>query len=220
MKEETLKIITSFILVFIAGFADTATFTAGVEIFSAHVTGNFVVFGYKLATQPGWHDYTSLLTFPIFIIAVYCTGLFNNKFKNERLLYIVMGIILIISGILSYVNAGMEVVENNFTFGIVMLTVFAMGIQNAVNKIYSKSTFGPTTVMTGNVTNATLNFCKAYTSESKDDEKKENFKQILIMMIGFLLGCYLGAKLASHYGLMVMLIPGIVALVYFGFKRK
>jgi len=220
MKENTLKIITSFILVFIAGFADTATFTAGGEIFSAHVTGNFVVFGYKLATEPGWRDYTSLLTFPVFILAVYCTGILNNKIKSERILYLIMGSILCFAALLSYAHHEKWIVAEYMIFGIVMLIVFAMGIQNAVNKIYSKSTFGPTTVMTGNVTNATLNFCKAYTSKSKDDEKKEDFMQILIMMIGFLLGCFLGAKLAFHYGLMVLAIPGILALIYFGIFYK
>src|SRR5690606_17943539 len=97
-----------------------------------------------------------LLTFPVFIVAVYFTGYLNSIIKNERSLYLIMGTILAISGLLAHFIGKNYAIESVVNFYIVLVVVFALGIKNAINKLYGKSTFGPTTVMTGNVTKATL----------------------------------------------------------------
>lgn len=222
MENNISKIISNFLLVFVAGYADTATFTSGNEVFSAHVTGNFVVFANKLIHNPQLSDFSILLTFPVFIIAVYCTGFLNNKIKDERALYLLMGVILAISALLSYFIGKDYPVESFVNFAIVLVVVFALGIQNAVNKLYGKSTFGPTTVMTGNVTKATLDFCHAFTGEEKNEETKSSFWRIFVLIVGFLIGCILGAILSAKYGLVVLLIPALLVIAYYAlfFQKK
>lgn len=217
MENNSLKTLSNFLLVFVAGFADTATFTAGNEVFSAHVTGNFVVFGYKLMNNPQLADFKILLTFPVFVLAVYLTGVLNNKLKDERKLYLLMSLILLVASAMAYFNYADDNQMSIFNFSVVLIIVFAMGIQNAVNKLYDKSTFGPTTVMTGNVTKATLDFCNAYLSEDKAEEKKVSFKRVLVLISGFLIGCTLGALLAGKYGLSVLIVPAVLVFLYYSF---
>ncbi len=41
----------SLLLTFVAGYCDTVTFVAADEVFSAHVTGNFIVLAYDVVNQ-------------------------------------------------------------------------------------------------------------------------------------------------------------------------
>ena len=52
-----------------AGFVDTVGFVALFGVFTAHVTGNFVLLGAQLA-RPGQGAAIKLLAFPAFIVAV------------------------------------------------------------------------------------------------------------------------------------------------------
>jgi uncharacterized membrane protein YoaK (UPF0700 family) len=66
-----------------------------------------------------------------------------------------------------------------------MLIVFSMGVQNTVTRLYANSVFGPTTVMTGNVTKAILDFF-SYISTQHTVEKLIELKKSLVLLTGFL----------------------------------
>ncbi|MFP3590423.1 YoaK family protein [Chryseobacterium sp. SIMBA_038] len=211
---------SSIIMAFSAGFVDTSTFTVADGLFSAHITGNFVVFAYKLSNHPAMSDFINLVSFPVFILAVILTRKVDSWYKNERGIFAWIGIYLIIAGILAFFLK-----QNHITTGFVyhfmlMLIVFSMGIQNTVNRLYANSAFGPTTVMTGNVTKAILDFF-SYISTQHTFEKLIELKKSLVLLTNFLIGCILGALISSRFGLVSMLIPGILITVYYTvFSRK
>ena len=60
----------TLLLAAVAGFCDTATFVSGDSIFSAHVTGNFIVFAAQVIVGTEENAWIKLVTFPVFIIAV------------------------------------------------------------------------------------------------------------------------------------------------------
>jgi uncharacterized membrane protein YoaK (UPF0700 family) len=60
----------SLILSAVAGYCDTATFIAGNGTFSAHVTGNFIIFAAEAVLNANPNAWVKLITFPVFIIAV------------------------------------------------------------------------------------------------------------------------------------------------------
>ncbi len=128
-----------YILAFIAGFIDTATFVGADQMFSAHVTGNFVVLASNLLhNDPG--VYQKLLTFPVFALGVVFVNVMDKKKKISINAYLILIALLL---------ATMSP----------LVLVFAMAIQNAVHRLYLKNT--PTsTVMTGNVTQFFLNLPK------------------------------------------------------------
>ena len=65
---------TTLLLAFVAGFCDAATFTAADQLFSAHVTGNFIVFAYDLVKGADTQTWTKLVAFPVYIAAVAAAG--------------------------------------------------------------------------------------------------------------------------------------------------
>lgn len=201
---------TTLILTAVAGFCDTATFVAGGAIFSAHVTGNFVVFAAQVAAGQDASAYIKLITFPVFIFAV-ITGGWMIRRKYPVLL--AQALLLLVTGIGAWIlPAGL--MDNIGTYSIVMLTVFAMGLQNAFGKIFAKATHGPTTMMTGNVTQAALDLGNLlFTRQEDTTSALQNLKKGCITIGGFLGGCIAGALLGKYFGLICLLMPGIALLL-------
>lgn len=142
----------SLIMAFSAGFVDTSTFTVADGLFSAHITGNFVVFAYKLSNHPQLLDFINLTSFPVFILAVILTRKIDSFYKNENGIFTLIGMFLIVAGCISFFLKQNQIATGLVYHAMLMLIVFAMGIQNTANRLYVNSTFGPTTVMTGNAT--------------------------------------------------------------------
>lgn len=199
----------------VAGYCDTVTFVSAGSMFSAHVTGNFILFAYQFVKHSGGQAWIKLLTFPVFIISVILGGAIAGRTLNRYKLLLTEGIILLISGIISefFLHAAGLAWQ---TYLVVMMVVFAMGLQNAFGKLYPKETYGPTTMMTGNVTQASLDFGNWISSAFKDPISLDGFKKQCITIAGFLAGCFLGAILAKHFGLSVVMLPGAgIIICYF-----
>jgi uncharacterized membrane protein YoaK (UPF0700 family) len=197
----------TLLLSVVAGYCDTVTFVAADSIFSAHVTGNFIVFAYQIIKGTGGLAWVKLLTFPVFIISVMVGGLIAARSVNRYKLLLIEGVILLIGGMIS--EAATRVPGLMWeTYAVVMMVVFAMGLQNAFGKLCAKETFGPTTMMTGNVTQASLDLGNAIFSAFKDIVAVQNLKKQSVAIGGFLFGCFAGALMAKSFGLTVIILPG------------
>lgn len=201
-----------------AGYCDTATFVAGDNIFSAHVTGNFITFAYQLVTGSDINTWIKLLTFPVFIIAVIAGGRLSLRAGNKNNILLIEAIILIIAGSMPLIWH----FENDkvFMYTIVMMVVFALGLQNAYGKLFSKETHGPTTMMTGNVTQASLDFGSLMAGKFSAGDALTSFKKQMTTIIGFLSGCLLGAFAAREYGLASILLPGVSMVACYFLSAK
>ncbi|WP_114939078.1 YoaK family protein [Mucilaginibacter endophyticus] len=202
----------TIILSAVAGFCDTVTFVAAGSIFSAHVTGNFIVFAYQIINGTNPRAWIKLLSFPFFVAAVITGGQIGSEpGKRYRLLFI-EGVLLLVSGIFALFVKFYSFAE----WGIhltAMMTVFAMGLQNAFGKLYAKETYGPTTMMTGNVTQASLDLGSLLFSSFKNIASAESIKKQGITITGFLTGCLIGALLAKNFGLYVLIAPGLLLVI-------
>jgi uncharacterized membrane protein YoaK (UPF0700 family) len=205
----------SLLLTFVAGYCDTVTFIAANEIFSAHVTGNFIVLAYDLVNRSNGDTWTKLLTFPVFVAAVMAGGWLAGKSTREYLLLLVEGGLLLLSGGLALLLLQEGQSSAAPLLLITMLIVFAMGFQNAFSRLFSKETFGPTTVMTGTVTQAALDLSVGVTTGFADETRWESLKKQSVMIAGFLLGCLLGAVAAKLFGLSVVVFPGLLLTLLF-----
>ena len=219
METEKLTRNTTLLLCFAAGFCDTLTFVAAGEVFSAHVTGNFIVFAYDLIKHDNPHGWQKLLTFPVFVLAVMLGGRIAKKSANMYTLLILEGLLLLVSGILSAVplNSGLD---KGWQVQLIVLgIVIAMAFQNTFGKLYNKATYGLTTVMTGNVTQASLDLIKGLTTRPADSETWVSFKKQVTLIVGFLVGCIAGALMAKQYGLVSTLLPGVMMLTWLGANK-
>jgi uncharacterized membrane protein YoaK (UPF0700 family) len=196
----------------VAGFCDTVTFVAAGSIFSAHVTGNFIVFAYQIIKGSDPQAWIKLLSFPVFVVSVITGGQIGSEpGKRYRLLFI-EGILLLISGLFALFMKFYFIAD----WGIhltAMMVVFAMGLQNAFGKLYAKETYGPTTMMTGNVTQASLDLGSLFFSGFKNTVSLGSLKKQAITIAGFLTGCLAGALMAKSFGLYVLIVPGLLLVV-------
>lgn len=206
----------TFLLAWVAGFCDTATYVSGDAIFSAHVTGNFIVFAAQVSSGGGSiGTWIKLLTFPVFVLAVMLGGwMIEKTFEKYSILLVEGGILLIcgINAILLPMVIGGE--DKVLIYAIVMGTAAAMGLQNAFGKLFAKATHGPTTMMTGNVTQAALDLGNMIRKgRSGDDVSWTDFRRQFVTIGGFLVGCVLGAVLAKWIGLGAILLPGVAIVI-------
>jgi len=220
-KQNNIWFVT-LILTIIAGYCDTITFVAADKIFSAHVTGNFIVFAYQMIKGSDGDAWIKLLTFPIFMFSVMAGGWISARFSNRHFLLLCEGIILLLGGAIAYSLGYIDNGEITWPMYLVtMIVVFAMGLQNAFGKLFAKETYGPTTMMTGNVTQFALDIRSFCNSGFKNADFLSGINKGLITLGGFLIGCLLGAWIGQLFGLVGILLPGIAMVVcYYSTKPR
>jgi uncharacterized membrane protein YoaK (UPF0700 family) len=200
-----------------AGYCDTATFIAGNGTFSAHVTGNFIIFAAQAVLNADPNAWIKLITFPMFIIAVITGGWLAAKTGKRYLLLLTEGILLVLAGGTAFWLG----VDQSGRYIVVMITVLAMGLQNTFGKLFPKETHGPTTMMTGNVTQASLDLGNLLWKGFKADHLSlESIRKQLLLLGGFLAGCFLGGLLAKYIGLPAVILPGVtMTIFYFNYRN-
>jgi uncharacterized membrane protein YoaK (UPF0700 family) len=148
-------LITSSCLGFTAGYVDTVCFVALFGLFTAHVTGNFVLIGSELA-HPSHGVLIKFLAFPAFIAAVAASRLLAlwavKRGRDTTRPLLVLQSLLLSACMLAGWRA-QPVVDTAAPWALAtgLLAAAAMGVQNAAGRL-AFSELAPTTVMTGNVT--------------------------------------------------------------------
>jgi len=218
-KQDNIWFVT-LVLTVVAGYCDSITFVAADKIFSAHVTGNFIVFAYQMVNGAEGEAWIKLITFPVFMISVMVGGWIAIRFLNKHFILCLEGILLVAGGILAYSFGFVDDHKLSWPmYTVTMIVVFAMGLQNAFGKLNAKETFGPTTMMTGNVTQFGLDIRNAFISKFSDETAKAGIFKGIITLGGFLLGCVLGAYVGKLFGLVGVALPGIAMVIcYFSTK--
>jgi uncharacterized membrane protein YoaK (UPF0700 family) len=210
-KRNAIRFLT-LVLTLTAGYCDSLTFVAADKIFSAHVTGNFIVFAYQIIVGTSHGAWGSLLTFPVFILSVMVGGWLIAAFSNEHFLFFCEGIILLIAGMIACL-ADYPAHANMTTskYLVTMMVVLAMGLQNAAGRIFAKETYGPTTMMTGNVTQFALDI-RAYFGSGFKTSLLPAIVKGATTLGGFLAGCIIGAYSGHYIGLPGILLPGVTMM--------
>ena len=199
----------TFLLAWIAGYCDTVTFVAGDSIFSAHVTGNFIVFAAQVISGRDEGSWIKLVTFPVFVAAVMTGGWLAGKVRNRYRILLAESILLIAGALCLFLFPQSQLTGTSLYF-VVMLTVFAMGLQNTFGRLFAKETHGPTTMMTGNVTQASLDLGNILRKGiGKDALSWQSLRKQFVTIGGFLAGCLLGAWFGKLWGLVAIGIPGV-----------
>jgi uncharacterized membrane protein YoaK (UPF0700 family) len=209
--------LTSVLLSFVAGFADTSTFVGADGLFSAHITGNFVVFAYDIVTNQMSSSWIKLISFPAFILSVIFSTLIvdnsNIYKKGTNRLLILESFLLITAGGMTYFYR-YENIAYLLKVIIPLLVVFALGLQNAFGRFSVKEILAPTTVMTGNVTQLFIDMTN-YLELS--EQRKQEFTLRIIngiyVILPFLLGCLTGGLITKSIGLSSIVFAGILIFI-------
>ena len=173
-KAASHPITIAALLALTAGFVDTVGFIALFGLFTAHVTGNFVLIGASLV---GGHEgiIGKLLALPVFVIAVAATRLFilaRERRASDATRPVLIGQLVFLA---LFLACGMELAPFDHgdaprTILTGMCAVVAMAIQNAASRTIFAS-LAPTTVMTGNVTQVVIDLVDLMAAGGQPDAR-------------------------------------------------
>ncbi|WP_241294242.1 YoaK family protein [Burkholderia stabilis] len=202
------------ILAAVAGFVDTLSFVALFGLFTAHVTGNFVLIGAGVAGF-GQGILLKLSVFPAFVCGVVASSLIARAlagrpaWQGTRALHAVQAVLL-----LGFCAAGVWATPVTQSDSLPVLVAgivgtFAMGVQNAHPRVIARAGV-PNTVMTGNVTQAILDVVDLLSAGTADGARaiaRARFSKMWPAIVAFALGAACGALGFRHVGFWALLVP-------------
>jgi len=211
-------------LSFIAAFVDTWGFIALYGLFTAHVTGNFVLIGAQLVSQGG-ELITKLLALPVFVIAVMAAvilaGQLRRGGRSPKAVLLWMEAGLLVGAMVTLIVLQPAAHPDDPPVVVAgMLTAGSMGLQNALMRIEFAS-LPSTTVMTVNVTQAAIDVAlilgwdaSASKETSKRDQARVRFARMAPPILAFTAGASAGAGGYASLGVWALLVPATLCSVF------
>lgn len=194
---------------FAAGYVDTVGFMSLAGLFTAHVTGNFVLIGTELV-RPSHGVLIKFLAFPAFIIAVALTHLGVRRLKENgrqplRPVLAAQAGLLAVFMLLGWLALPILATDTPAALCAGMAGAAAMGIQNAASRLVMTD-IAPTTVMTGNVTQLVIDLVDL-ASGGADPALKARAYKFLWPVVAFGLGAVGGGYACFHWQFWSLLLP-------------
>ncbi len=208
-----------FLLSLTAGAVDTAGFVALYGIFTAHVTGNFVLAGAALAHHEAGLG-VRLAMFPVFALSVAIGAWIDHRVRRAGASAFRRLLLAEAAALLAFLLAGLRWGQD-LRGGILQpevawlgaIGVFAMGLQNVLMRMEGPS-LPASTVMTGNFTGLIADLT-LYALESDPATRAQSARRLertWPSVVGFLGGSVLGAVGIVHAGFGVLALPLAIVL--------
>ncbi len=207
------------LLSLIGGYVDTFGFIALFGLFTAHITGNFVLMGAMLV-HPMQGGLLKLLAFPAFLLGVAASRIIVLNFESRqksplRTLFLVQGILLT-----GFMAAGLMAplpLESDTELAAIfagMLGAAAMAVQSAGGRMTLAGIVN-TTFMTGNVTHMIIDITDiVYT---KNAELKIRARARLLQLAPAVSAFFFGALFAAagylKFGYWSVMLPILLLLI-------
>ena len=216
-----------FVLSVIAGSVDVISFLGLGGLFTAHITGNLVILAAHVVSG-GDAPLAVILSVPVFMVMLALTRLLVAGFEAidlASLRPLLLLQFLLLTGFLVLCVAAGPHIDPNATNAILagMLGVSAMAVQNTLPQI-SLTGAPSTAVMTTNVTRFMLDVGEVLLGRDPDEVAKASSraKNTWPPIVGFTVGCGIGAACEAAVGLWSLALPTGLALLAFamGFAVK
>lgn len=194
---------------FTAGYVDTVGFVSLFGLFTAHVTGNFVLIGSELA-RPSHGVLIKFMAFPAFVGAVALTRMIMIWLERSgraplRTLFAVQISFLTAFMLLGYFALPIQATDTPVVLLAGMAGAAAMGVQNAASRL-AFSDIAPTTVMTGNVTQLVIDLVDILRG-SADTAVRGRISKFLWPILAFGFGAIGGAYAYLYAHFWALLLP-------------
>jgi uncharacterized membrane protein YoaK (UPF0700 family) len=213
-SDEMKKIGVLELLSFNGGFVDTAGFIGLQGLFVAHVTGNFVTLGAALVFGTKG-VVIKLIALPEFIVVVAAARLVGTVLTAHQLptlrILLVAKVFFLLGFFVLAVSFG-PFADTDVPAALItgFTGIAAMAIQNGVQRVHLAS-LPPTTLMTGNTTQAALDAVDLLAGVSGEQRViiGARFQRMLRSIAGFTCGCAAAALLYAWVGFWCL--PVVVA---------
>jgi uncharacterized membrane protein YoaK (UPF0700 family) len=202
---------------FLAGYVDTLGFAALFGLFTAHVTGNFILLAVGLAAPAHLSSPLKLLAFPAFIVGVAAARLLivacerrgKRAVKPAYLLQAVLLLGFMVCGMLAE-PLGTSATGPAIAAG--MLGATAMGAHSAAGKLLLTH-LAPTSMMTGNVTQLVIDLVDRLRGTA-DAASRARCVKSLLLIAAFALGCGAAAFAYAAVGFAALGAPVLILCVF------
>ncbi|AIY43064.1 DUF1275 domain-containing protein [Collimonas arenae] len=204
----------SIALSFLAGYVDTVGFIALFGLFTAHVTGNFVLIGSELA-NPSHGVLIKLLAFPAFVFAVALTRMaviWLERSGKPPMFYLLLLQLIFLLGFMLIGYQVEPVSDSRAPLALLagMLGAASMGVQNASSRLILQH-LTPTTVMTGNVTQVIIDLVDILRGAA-DDVLRQRCIKFFWPVVAFGAGAIGGAFAYKYLLFLALLLPAAILL--------
>jgi uncharacterized membrane protein YoaK (UPF0700 family) len=207
-----------FVLSVIAGCTDVISVLGLGGLFTAHITGNLVILAaHVVSGEPA--QVALLLSVPFFMVALALTRSLVAGLESigiASLLPLLLLQLLLLAGFWILCIGGGPHIDPNATIAVVagMLGVSAMAVQNALVQVSLKGA-PSTAVVTTNVTRFTMDVGEILLGRDADEvaKSRRRAKHTWPAIVGFTIGCGLGAACEAAVGLWSLALPTGLALV-------
>ncbi len=197
-----------------AAYVDTCGFIGLFGLFTAHVTGNFVLIGADLVSRQG-PVLTKLLALPVFVVTVLLTAqaevLLRRRGKAATAwLLLVEALLIMVAALAAWFLPSSGTPDDLAGMRLGFILVTAMGVQNALMRT---SLAGPvqTTVMTGNVTQTTIDLLALATGRA-DPATRTRISGAWPAIMAFAVGSALGAAGYAWIGFECLWLAAILVV--------
>jgi len=194
----------------LAGYVDTLGFIALFGLFTAHVTGNFVLLGASLADPGHIPSLLKILAFPAFIVGIAAARLLvasceRRGIDAHRPSYLLQTLLLV-----GFMACGMQAEPVGRAVSALamvagLLGTAAMGAHSAASKLLLAH-LAPTSMMTGNVTQLVIDTVDQLRGVG-DAATSARCSKFFWPLFGFALGCAGGAVLYLSFGFVALIVP-------------
>ncbi len=212
------------LLAFTGGFVDTLGFVALFGLFTAHVTGNFVLIGAAMAGDGHAGVVAKLLALPTFVIGVAATRMFQlrreRRARDTAAPLVATQLVGLVIFMAAGVWAGPFVRGDGLApIGVGLLGVLAMSVQNtAARSVFSRLT--PSTVMTGNVTQLVMDLVDIATRAPEAGAARSRVHKAWPPVAAFAVGSLGGGLGYAHAGFWALLVPCIALAALLRMLRR
>jgi uncharacterized membrane protein YoaK (UPF0700 family) len=195
---------------FMAGYVDTLGFAALFGLFTAHVTGNFILLAVGLAAPAHMSQPIKLLAFPAFILGVAAArmlvvGCERRGVAATKPAYLLQLVLLIGFMVCGMLAEPLGSSANGLVIAAGMLGAAAMGAHSATSKLLL-SHLAPTSMMTGNVTQLVIDTVDRLRGAA-DAATKARCGKFLLLIVAFALGCGAAAFAYVAMGFAALVVP-------------
>jgi uncharacterized membrane protein YoaK (UPF0700 family) len=195
---------------FLAGYVDTLGFSALFGLFTAHVTGNFVLIAVALADPGQTPTLLKLLAFPAFILGVAAARLLVASCERRGKPAVKPTYLLQLVLLLGFMVCGMLAEPVGRSAGALAMAAglfgaAAMGAHSAASKLLL-SHLAPTSMMTGNVTQLVIDTVDRLRGAA-DAAAKARCAKFFFPVLAFALGCGAAAFAYIAVGFVALAVP-------------
>jgi uncharacterized membrane protein YoaK (UPF0700 family) len=199
-----------------AGSMDVIGFLGLGGLFTAHITGNLVIFAAHVVTGEA-AQWAAILSVPVFMLVLCLARLSAGGFEtigHDSLRPLLLLQFLFLSGALIICVAAGPDIDPNAPIATVagMLAVSAIAVQNALVQV-SLHGVPATAVITTNIARFTTDVGTILLGARRDEVARERADRLWPSIAGFIIGCCVGAVCEARFGLRALALPAGLALL-------